>query len=81
VFSVRRGETPSVFWFVGGTDPDRYAEAKQAGRVREIPTNHNPALAPVVHPALKRESWQWWSPHTPGWRRNVCSQEFTSRLD
>ena len=25
-------QTPSVFWFVGGTDPERYAEAKQAGR-------------------------------------------------
>ena len=45
--------TPSVFWFVGGTDPKRYAEAKQAGRVREIPTNHNPAFAPVLHPTLE----------------------------
>jgi hippurate hydrolase len=45
--------TPSVFWFVGGTDPKRYAEAKQTGRVREIPTNHNPAFAPVLHPTLE----------------------------
>ena len=45
--------TPSVFWFVGGTDPKKYAEAKQAGRVREIPTNHNPAFAPVLHPTLE----------------------------
>jgi hippurate hydrolase len=35
---------PSVFWFVGGTDPGRYAKAKQAGRLNEIPTNHNPAF-------------------------------------
>ena len=25
---------PSVFWFVGGTDPDRYAQAKAAGRTQ-----------------------------------------------
>jgi len=46
-------QTPSVFWFVGGTDPKRYAEAKQAGRVREIPTNHHPGFAPVLHPTLE----------------------------
>ena len=45
-------QTPSVFWFVGGTDARQYAEAKQAGRVREIPTNHNPGFAPVLHPTL-----------------------------
>jgi len=44
---------PSVFWFVGGTDPKTYADAKQAGRVREIPTNHNPGFAPVLHPTLE----------------------------
>jgi hippurate hydrolase len=46
-------QTPSVFWFIGGTDPKRYADAKQAGRVREIPTNHNPGFAPVLHPTLE----------------------------
>jgi amidohydrolase len=46
-------QTPSVFWFVGGTDPKKYAEAKQAGRVRQIPTNHNPGFAPVLHPTLE----------------------------
>jgi hippurate hydrolase len=46
-------QAPSVFWFVGGTDPKKYAEAKQAGRVREIPTNHNPGFAPVLHPTLE----------------------------
>ena len=46
-------QAPSVFWFVGGTDPKRHAEAKQAGRVREIPTNHNPGFAPVLHPTLE----------------------------
>ena len=44
---------PSVFWFVGGTDPNVYAKAKAAGRVQEIPTNHNPRFAPVIHPTLE----------------------------
>src|SRR6516225_7487338 len=44
---------PSMFWFVGGTDPDRYAKAKEAGRLNEIPTNHSPRFAPVIHPTLQ----------------------------
>jgi hippurate hydrolase len=44
---------PSVFWFVGGTDPDRYAKAKAANRLNEIPTNHNPRFLPVLHPTLE----------------------------
>jgi hippurate hydrolase len=44
---------PSVFWFVGGIDPDRYAKAKKDGRIGEIPTNHNPRFAPVIHPTLE----------------------------
>ena len=44
---------PSVFWFVGGTDPEVYSKAKAAGKVGEIPTNHNPGFAPVINPTLK----------------------------
>ena len=44
---------PSVFWFVGGNDPTMYAEAKEAGKVADIPTNHNPRFAPVIHPTLE----------------------------
>jgi len=44
---------PSVFWFIGGTDPTMYKKAKAAGRVHEIPTNHNPRFAPVIHPTLE----------------------------
>ena len=44
---------PSVFWFVGGTDRDVYAKAKKAGTVADIPTNHNPRFAPVIHPTLE----------------------------
>jgi len=43
---------PSVFWFVGGTDSGVYAKAKNAGRIGDIPTNHNPRFAPVIHPTL-----------------------------
>ena len=45
---------PSVFWYVAGTDPDAYRAAEQAGRVaQDVPTNHNPAFAPVIHPTLE----------------------------
>lgn len=44
---------PSVFWFVGGIDPDLYAKAKSEGRMGDIPTNHNPRFAPVIHPTLE----------------------------
>ena len=44
---------PSVFWFVGGTDPDVYAKAKAEGRINELPVNHSPHFAPVLHPTLE----------------------------
>jgi amidohydrolase len=44
---------PSVFWTVGGTDADAYRRAKEAGRLAELPTNHNPRFAPVIHPTLE----------------------------
>ena len=46
-------QVPSVFWFVGGTDPDIYAKAREAGRLNELPTNHSPRFAPVIHPTLE----------------------------
>ncbi|CAM5199480.1 N-acetyldiaminopimelate deacetylase [Castellaniella defragrans] len=44
---------PSVFWFVGGTDPEVYAKAKAANRMNEIPSNHSPHFLPVLHPTLE----------------------------
>jgi hippurate hydrolase len=47
-------DVPSVFWYVGGTDADLYHKAQEAGRVeQDIPTNHNPKFAPVIHPTLE----------------------------
>ena len=46
-------QVPSVFWFVGGTDPETYAKATEAGRIADLPTNHNPRFAPVIHPTLQ----------------------------
>ena len=45
--------SPSVFWFVGGTDPEVYAKAKAANRLNELPVNHSPRFAPVLHPTLR----------------------------
>jgi len=44
---------PSVFWTVGGTDGETYRQAKEAGRLSELPTNHNPRFAPALHPTLE----------------------------
>jgi amidohydrolase len=44
---------PSVFWFIGGTDPDTYMKAKDAGRLNELPVNHSPLFAPIIHPTLE----------------------------
>jgi hippurate hydrolase len=44
---------PSVFWFVGGTDPELFNAAMAAGKLEELPANHAPNFAPVVHPTLR----------------------------
>ena len=46
-------EVPSVYWFVGGTDPDIYAKASQENRINELPVNHSPDFAPVIDPTLR----------------------------
>ncbi|HEY0896439.1 MAG TPA: amidohydrolase [Sphingobacteriaceae bacterium] len=54
-FSVfgRSWHVPYVFWFVGGTDPQVYREARKHNRIQSIPSNHSPKFAPVIHPTLK----------------------------
>ena len=44
---------PSVFWFIGGTDAALYAKAKEEGRINDLPVNHSPHFAPVLHPTLE----------------------------
>jgi hippurate hydrolase len=44
---------PSVFWFVGGTDPGVYAKAQKEGKISDLPTTHNPRFAPAIHPTLE----------------------------
>lgn len=46
-------QVPSVFWFVGGNDPEVYAKAKTAGKLNELPVNHSPKFAPILHPTLE----------------------------
>ncbi len=44
---------PAVYWFFGGDDPAVYDKAKKNGTLNELPTNHNPRFAPVIHPTLE----------------------------
>ncbi|WP_236611005.1 peptidase dimerization domain-containing protein [Microbacterium sp. UCD-TDU] len=51
---ARDAGVPLVFWFWGGIDPTRFAEAVAAGRLGEdIPTNHSPFFAPEIHPTIE----------------------------
>jgi hippurate hydrolase len=54
-FSIfgRTWGVPYVFWFVGGTDPAVYAQARKDKTVNKIPSNHSPKFAPTIHPTLE----------------------------
>lgn len=44
---------PYTYWGIGGTDPDTYRAAAEAGRVaQDIPVNHSASFAPVIQPTL-----------------------------
>ena len=58
---------PSVFWVVGGIDPATYAKAEKAGKLDELPANHAPDFAPVIHPTLAPASRRCWRRQAPGW--------------
>ncbi len=50
-YSVFVGQgIPSVYFDLGGADPQRYAEAKASGT--KLPSNHSPLFAPDLDPAL-----------------------------
>ncbi|WP_297543534.1 amidohydrolase [Amycolatopsis sp.] len=49
----RAAGVPSVFWLVGGADAEAVLTAMGAGRFEtDIPSNHSPLYAPVLHPTL-----------------------------
>jgi amidohydrolase len=44
---------PLVYWFLGGFDPDRFADVRDTSRLPEdVPSNHSPHFAPLVEPTL-----------------------------
>ncbi|WP_116103687.1 amidohydrolase [Amycolatopsis thermalba] len=50
----RAAGVPSVFWLVGGLDQDFVLTAMAEGRFeRDVPSNHSPRFAPVLHPTLR----------------------------
>lgn len=52
-FFGMRGGFPSVFWFVGVTDPELVRRAFEEGRFAEdVPYNHSPHFAPVQDPSI-----------------------------
>ena len=55
VFSAfaRAWRVPAVYWIVGGPDREAFERAPAAGRADELPSNHEPNFAPVIHPTLR----------------------------
>jgi metal-dependent amidase/aminoacylase/carboxypeptidase family protein len=44
---------PYTFWGIGGIDPEKYDQARRAGRIaQDIPVNHSEFFAPVIQPTL-----------------------------
>jgi hippurate hydrolase len=43
---------PAVFWVIGGIDQESWNKAEKAGKIDELPANHAPDFAPVIHPTL-----------------------------
>jgi hippurate hydrolase len=50
---ARAWNVPSVYWLVGGTDAQKYAEAERNGTLNQIPSNHSPEFALVINPTLR----------------------------
>lgn len=48
-------DAPLVFWITGGSDPETIMAAQAAGRFeQDIPSNHSPYFAPILHPTIER---------------------------
>lgn len=51
---ARAWKVPYSFWFIGGADPEAYAQAERDGTVQQsIPMPHSPFYAPVIDPTLR----------------------------
>lgn len=45
---------PIVYWLLGGAEPKRVIAALAKGRMAEdVPSNHSPKFAPLIHPTLE----------------------------
>jgi len=44
---------PALYWFIGSTDPELYAKMEAENRLAELPANHNPKFAPLIHPTIE----------------------------
>jgi hippurate hydrolase len=70
----RAGNIPYTYWGIGGTDPQAWQAAVQAGRVQQdIPANHSPMFLPVLQPTLRTgtealvaAALAWLGTETPG---------------
>lgn len=49
-YFIKEG-VPSLYFSLGGADPQKYAESKDAGMM--LPSNHSPFFTPDVEPALR----------------------------
>ncbi len=50
----RAADVPYTYWALGGTDPQAYRTAQEAGRIQDdIPANHSPLFLPVMQPTLR----------------------------
>lgn len=49
----KKWQTPYVYWFVGGTDPEVYDKAVKDGTVSHLPGPHSPFWAPVLAPTIR----------------------------
>ncbi len=49
----RAWKVPYMFWFVGGTAPEKYDQAIRDGTYLQLPGPHSPFWAPVLHPTIE----------------------------
>jgi metal-dependent amidase/aminoacylase/carboxypeptidase family protein len=43
---------PYSYWSFGGSDPEKYEEARKKGRLEDVPINHSAYFAPVIQPTM-----------------------------